>query len=1010
MIFSSRVCYGDIGTIKGQVNYPEGSPQGVILFFFSDPQMDYLVEGLVIQSQEGYFEIKLPQGVYYIQAQIDVNKNGQTDPGDLIFTYGGEKPVPVSLGSNIIFSLGDKNENSSNLAELPSDKGNNSSSNIKPFDTEKGGSLRGKVLIPGHSPVGVVLVVFKDPSFETMLTASKITSSDGSFNIVLPEGKYYIQAFYDINGNGQIDRGDIAVAYGGDNPEGVKGGDEILITFDNDRLPQPATTVAIQTVTPTPTPVQGNLRVRIVYPDHSPVGTLIRIASDPQFKIIVAESSVQLETGMAGFSLQDGKYYIQAFYDNNSNKKIDSGEYYAIYKKGKPRQVGQDEGEVILILEEMRQNDIIPDIPDLQLTPTPSVTSSLPPDIRIPEMKLTPGNTSAVVLPDDIGIKNSTTPVNTNSHTTVNKISKSSILRGKVSYRGDPTGIVIFIFSDINFKQFVTSTKVKDDRGEFLVELPDGNYYLQAFVDINKNQILDIDDILVTYTGSDGYALKAVSPGEEEILIKIETKNKPSSNSNITEPPQVISSSRKEYTITGKVIWKDHSLSKGVIEAYSDTTFQNIKARAKLDRSGGEFSLKVPEGKYFLTVVIDDNMDNVIGLSDGVGIYGMESIAGSRGEPRPVIVDGDDISMIEIPVTDFVNMSGQLVSLDKYEIKDQVNSGVNPEFKAYSDKISNYKEIGKNFKISGKIYFSGEGDICVYDFSSCSYKTLFHGVNPTVSSSGDKISYIGAGGEIILSSTDGTNKEIISPPSNIPYKNLSLSSKGDFLVYEVGREVILLELANKKEYKKIFTNDTTSAPFQVGWFSGDEKIVYLRGAGRKDITESVQSTNSEKPKVASALPFDGIKMEQQTSINNGNNKQSVSDGIFPILISRTVENENKGAGVYIWNKDEQESYFMDFKEIGSIGNTVWSPRNPTLFLFTTGLPSQIWLGKMTDKGLEKAQLTVYGGHSPSWSPDEKNIVYVNNRQIWLFNVDSKEEIPLLNGVLPIYGENPCWSY
>jgi hypothetical protein len=40
----------------------------------------------------------------------------------------------------------------------------------------------------------------------------------------------------------------------------------------------------------------------------------------------------------------------------------------------------------------------------------------------------------------------------------------------------------------------------------------------------------------------------------------------------------------------------------------------------------------------------------------------------------------------------------------------------------------------------------------------------------------------------------------------------------------------------------------------------------------------------------------------------------------------------------------------------------------------------------------------------------KHIIYVNNKQIWIANIDTGEEIPLLNGVLPVYGDNPCWSY
>jgi hypothetical protein len=96
------------------------------------------------------------------------------------------------------------------------------------------------------------------------------------------------------------------------------------------------------------------------------------------------------------------------------------------------------------------------------------------------------------------------------------------------------------------------------------------------------------------------------------------------------------------------------------------------------------FTLKVPEGKYFLTVVIDDNLDNNIGLGDGVGIYGMEAIAESRGEAMPIVVNGDD-KHIEIAITDFLNLSGQLVSLDKYTPGRPVEPKT--EFSEYAGKI-----------------------------------------------------------------------------------------------------------------------------------------------------------------------------------------------------------------------------------------------------------------------------------------------------------------------------------
>jgi len=1010
-----------MGTVKGKIIYSGGNPQGiVVLFFFDDPKMDYMIKGIVVQSQDGSFEVALPPGKYYIQAQIDVNRNGQTDAGDLLFTYGGDKPLTVSPGTDIVFPLGTQGKDPLNnsLTGLPSD-GKDTQVNNPPA-TGKKGTIKGKVIIPGHSSTGVVIVLFKDPTFETLVTASKVTSSDGTFNITVAEGDYYIQAFYDANENGQIDQGDTSAIYGGEEPESVKCGEDITVIFKEEGSGHENTQVSPQTtpsstpfstpavITPVPVPtatpkIKGNLRVKIVYPDNSPAGCLVQVASDRQFNNILATTAVWEENGSAGFSLPDGKYYIRSFNDNNGNKKIDPGEYYSIYEKGKPEQVNTGGGEIILVLDEMKDKIDMPDLTTVKITPSPGTKISLPQDIT---MK-TPGpeSTKNTVLPDDISGKHKT-PVPGNTPVPDNG-GKKGILKGRVIYQdNNPAGITIFVFSDMNFKDFITVTQVKDERGLFEVELPDREYYIQAFVDINKNQILDTDDILANYTATDTPVLKSARPGGEEIIITVTPKNKPGDNS-VLNTPQTLSSGSKEYTITGRVIWKDHALSKGIVEAYSDATFRTVKGRATIDKPGGIFTLKLPEGKYFLTVVIDDNIDNNIGLGDGVGIYGMEAIAESIGEARPIVVNGDDKN-IEIPVTDFLNLSGQLVSLDKYTPGKIVEP--KSEFTEYGNKIKSFQEIRNKLKISGKIYFSREGEICMLNLSNGNSAVLSRGYNPTVSLSGEKIAYMSPSGELILSSTDGTKREVIKQSTGSPYQSISLSSTGEYLAYQEGKEVTVLDLINKREYKKIFATDINSAPFGVSWFTGDDKIVYLRGAGRKDILKTEEEIKEEKKQPGSPLPFDGLKLDGQNSGKNGIKNQSTTDGIFPIIMSRSAEQEDRGAGVYIWSKDTQDSYYMDFKEAGSIGNVLWSQTNPNLFLFTTGIPSQIWSGKITNNGFEKKQVTLYGGQSPNWAPDGKNVIYVNNKQIWIVNIDTGEEIPLLNGILPVYGENPCWSY
>jgi len=1017
----SGISYADMGSISGRVVVPGGNPEGVVLFFFSDSKMEYMVDGLVIYSPDGNFKIELPPGVYYIQAQLDVNKNGQTDAGDMIFTYGGETPLAVCPGSNIVFQLGGEGEKplttSASLSDIPAGSDGNSYS--PPADSSASGNIKGKVIVPGHSSEGVVLLIFSDKTFETLVTASEVTSPDGSFSIVTGKGKYYLQAFFDANGNGQIDQGDISVCYGGAEPEPVDFDEEITLVFEGEGLvsagpPAEGTPTPMSPVT-TPTPA-GNFKVRVVYPDMSPVGTTVQIASDTVFQNIVNQVNIGVDSGAVSFDLPAGEYYVRAFDDRNSNSLIDSGEFSAVYLKP----VATGNREVILILEPPANISQIPDIPSSNNNGAGTNPLSLPPDLSSTPVESSVNNNGTYSLPSDIGM-NGITPKPTENPSDQNNMDSNSEkdkIKGKVLFHGKKySKIDIFVFSDPEFIDFITHIPVTEE-GTFEKEMPLKDYYLQAFVDVNENQILETDDIIITYTAPDNPVPKIARPGGEDITIIISEKAQDTDVSQPEDPdnPGVISPSTKEYTIKGRVVWPDHALSKGVVEAYSDSTFRTLKGRAVIDEAGGNFTLKVPKGKYFLTVVMDDNMDGQLSLGDGIGVYGMKSIAESKGEMEPVIINGEENTVyVDVEITDFMDHKGEIVSLENYNPEEYATtSQISENLREYADKISSYKEILKKIKLSGKVYFSSEGNICSFDFTTGRCHILARGELPSASIFSNKLVYLGPGGEILLSATEGGDRELLVQAGDKMIQNISLSSGGNFLAYQVGTEITIIDLVNRTEQKKVFTTDMKSSPFQLSWLPGEKQVACLHGAGRTDIqsafaidTVPVTSATQKVP-LDNILPFDGFTLTQTGSTPESNGQNSATDGLFPVVMTGMKEGSQKGPGAYIWNRESMESYFVDFKEAGSISDIVWSPTNPNLFLFTTGIPSQIWLGRLSDKGVEKSQVSIYGGYSPAWSPDGKNIVYINNQQLWIINIDSGMETPLLEGVLPVYGENPCW--
>ena len=572
----------------------------------------------------------------------------------------------------------------------------------------------------------------------------------------------------------------------------------------------------------------------------------------------------------------------------NSNKTIDKGEYGDAYLK--PVETGNK--EVILVFEEQGNSSLIPDVIP---TGTPGATSgnsgSLPPDVVSTTSQNNDSNPS---LPVDIGM----TDINSNSGEKpeetpeAGETSAKGILEGQVLFHGEEYSTVnIFVFSDKDFMNFVASIPVAED-GTFQKELPDKDYYLQAIVDVNENQILEVDDIITTYVEPDNPVPKVARPGGEKVIIIIADKPETNEvsdggdngNSGIVAPP-----SNKEYAIKGNVIWPDHALSKGVVEAYSDPTFRTLKGRAIIDEAGGHFELKVPRGKYFLSVVMDDNMDGQLGLGDGVGIYGMDSISEGKGEMEPVVVSGEkEIVRVNIEITDFVNHTGQMVSLDDYDPEQyEASSGISESFTEYTNKIAGYEEVLDKLKLSGKIYFACDGNICIYDLNSHCQRILQGGSNPAASVFSDKLAYLDAAGNIILKTTSTGDKKLLANASDKIIHSISISPAGNYLAYQSGTEITIIDLNGGEKQKKVFTTDIASGPFYISWLPGEKQLACLRGAGRKDIKSAYSAepsnsagTGNNSVATDSVLPFDGFSLSGSSGNNSNQTKNPDTDGLF----------------------------------------------------------------------------------------------------------------------------------
>jgi hypothetical protein len=156
--------------------------------------------------------------------------------------------------------------------------------------------------------------------------------------------------------------------------------------------------------------------------------------------------------------------------------------------------------------------------------------------------------------------------------------------------------------------------------------------------------------------------------------------------------------SEDKIILSGNVVWPDHDLKHGMVQAYSDPSMTVAAAQVKTDQKG-RFRLAVPPGDYYIVAGVDTDGDGKYTTGDGIGAYG----AANAAEQMPKKLTVREASINEetnLVITAEFDASGQLKPIPQYPMQE---SGIQHPASGTQHPASSTQYTG----ISGKIVWEG---------------------------------------------------------------------------------------------------------------------------------------------------------------------------------------------------------------------------------------------------------------------------------------------------------------
>ena len=161
----------------------------------------------------GIFRIALPAGEYYVIVNFDADKDGRYSDGDGLGGYGTvdittQPPAPITLGEgeNLDIELVISARYDTNGHLHPAPPG---------IETHiEQGNITGRIVWDGHTVHGGILTLSYTPDFNAPIAMPISVAGDGSYQVSVLPGNYYVMAVMDANKDGRTGITDGVGIYG----------------------------------------------------------------------------------------------------------------------------------------------------------------------------------------------------------------------------------------------------------------------------------------------------------------------------------------------------------------------------------------------------------------------------------------------------------------------------------------------------------------------------------------------------------------------------------------------------------------------------------------------------------------------------------------------------------------------------------------------------------------------------------------------------------------------------
>ncbi len=255
----------------------------------------------------------------------------------------------------------------------------------------------------------------------------------------------------------------------------------------------------------------------------------------------------------------------------------------------------------------------------------------------------------------------------------------TATLSGKVVWeQKDLSQTTIQVYRDEKLTELYTGV-TQLEGGEFKIKIEPGDYYIVAFVDIDRSGKFD---------NGDGIGMLGITDwnnqNQQKQLVRIAEKQTISGLTIMIaarlQENQLVST--RTYRQDPRLQFKTELATvasgvKGTVDCIDCTTFETVLVFAYTDLSwkyragatrvedGGRFALHLKPGKYYLMAIVDRNNTNLLDHGDSLGIYGISDLKERQAFPEPILVtDNKFTESVRIPITGKQVENGEIIPLD----------------------------------------------------------------------------------------------------------------------------------------------------------------------------------------------------------------------------------------------------------------------------------------------------------------------------------------------------------